>query len=109
MRIQTGGALNNIYLGPSSIIRSLIELGTFGHYPLFNQEWVKEAINTKKNMGKIEKLKAKEIFKILEKHRSIERQKAYITDLAEEERIIFVRFFVKIVEGKIVDKKPQLQ
>lgn len=91
------------------MIKSLIELGTMGHYPLFCEEWLERAIHGKNSLNRNEKLKAKEIFKKLEQHRTVEGQKAFITELIDEERIIFVRAFIRIVEGKIIDKRLPLQ
>lgn len=99
-------------------IRSLIEMGTKGHFPLFAEEWVNTffredgTTGKKKNHDKLtsrEKMKAKQIIQRLAKHRTIERKKIVVMAMKDEERDLLVKAFMKMVEGRILDSKPHLQ
>ena len=105
-------------------IRSLIDMGTRGYFPLFRPEWIEEIFSesfastnnstpnkSKKNYNRLtgqEKEKAKSIIQRLAKHRSIERKQIVISAMDENERKLLVRAFMKMVEGKILDAKPGL-
>ena len=53
--------------------------------------------------------KAKKILKQLQKHKSLDRKKTLLSSLATEDRNLFIKTFLKAVEGKILDEKPELQ
>ena len=90
--------------------RSLVEMGTKGFYPLFHQDWLDDAYQDIQNiLTKKEQVKAKEIIGRLLKHKSIERKKIVLLSLAQNERTLFVRAFLGIVEGKILDRRPGIQ
>ncbi len=93
------------------VLDSLAELGARGHYPLFESmpEWGQEALAGQRPLNKKERLKARELFKRIEGQRTLERQRAVIHDLIEDDRTLLIRAFVKLVEGKIIDARPQLQ
>ena len=91
-------------------LKSLIELGVKGHFPLFHPEWANEVIlEGKKPLTKKEKIKAKEIMNRLLNHRSLERKRIILLSLELKEREIFIRAFLDMVEGKIMDRRPELQ
>jgi hypothetical protein len=39
----------------------------------------------------------------------LDRKKTLLSSLNKEERDLFIKSFLKLVEGKILDKKPELQ
>lgn len=89
-------------------LKSLIELGTHGHFPLFFDEWIGELSTVDMNLTEREGYKAKRILDRLKEHRSLERQKIVLMSLAERERQLVVKAFLKMVETKILDKRPEL-
>jgi hypothetical protein len=91
------------------VLKSLIELGINGFYPLFHPSWV-DLAETDRNrpLSKKEKRKASEILQRLMKHKGIERKKIILLSLSEEDRTLFVRSFMDLVENKILDNKPSL-
>lgn len=106
-------------------IRSLIDMGTKGHFPLFRPEWIEEIyqgetsqVNEKRRLNnhqknesltKKEKELAKRLIQRLVKHRTIERMHIVLMAMEEPQRKLFVKAFMKMVEGKILDAKPNLQ
>jgi len=91
-------------------IKSLVELGTKGFFPLFDNNWLNDfyAEKPKKLTGN-EKVKAKKLLKRVSKHRSLERKKTVILSMNAEERHIVLKAFFKMVENKILDTKPEIQ
>lgn len=91
-------------------LKSLIELGVKGYFPLFHPSWTEEIYSKDKEyLTKKDRKKAKEIMNRLLNHRGIERKKIILLSLKEEERKLFIRSFMDMVEDKIIDKKPELQ
>ncbi|MEC7181190.1 MAG: hypothetical protein VXW15_00650 [Bdellovibrionota bacterium] len=91
-------------------IASLVEIGTKGFYPLFYPQWLHEVSSLQSNpFSKQEEEKAKKILKQLQKHKSLDRKKTLLSSLEKEDRILFIKTFLKAVEGKILDEKPELQ
>ncbi len=91
-------------------LKSLVDLGVKGFYPLFHPDWAATMnFTNKKALTKKEKKKAKDIMNRLLNHRGLERKKIILFSLPEFEREIFVRSFLDMVEGKILDRKPELQ
>ena len=91
-------------------LKSLVELGMKGFFPLFHQDWTQELnLSEQKTLTKREKKKAKDIMNRLLNHRGIERKKIILISLSPEERTLFMRAFMEMVEGRIMDKSPELQ
>ncbi len=90
-------------------IKSLVELGVKGFFPLFEKEWIWEARENSKKLTGNEKVKAKKLFKRVSQHRSLDRKKTVLISLDEKERNLFIRAFLKMVENKILDLKLELQ
>ncbi|MBT7608815.1 MAG: hypothetical protein HN576_03605 [Bacteriovoracaceae bacterium] len=89
--------------------KSLIDLGTKGFFPLFYDTWLHDAKSSEtKTLSSHEKRKAKVIMQKLHKHKSIERKKTLLLSLTSQERNYFIKAFLKLVEGKILDEKPEL-
>lgn len=91
-------------------IKSLVELGTKGFFPLFDPNWLNEFHSRphKKLTGN-EKVKAKKLLKRVSQHRSLERKKTVMLSMNDEERDIVLKAFFKMVENKILDTKPEIQ
>tara|TARA_R110002072_G_scaffold276051_1_gene437597 strand:- start:356768 stop:357070 length:303 start_codon:yes stop_codon:yes gene_type:complete len=90
-------------------IKSLVEIAQLGHYPMFEPEWLLEILQDKKKLTGNEKAKAKTLFKSLVKHRSIDRKKTVIHSMDINDRTILVKAFMKMVENKVLDNRPELQ
>lgn len=90
-------------------IESLIELGTQGHFPLFHSSWIQEIYtNNSRKLTVKERKKTKEIIQKLSKHQSLDRKKTVLFSLNNEERRLFIQAFLKMVEAKILNQKPEL-
>lgn len=83
-------------------------MGTFGHYPMFEKEWLEDAVKGKNKLTGNEKSKAKTLLKRLCGHRTIERKKVVISALNSIDRKIVVQAFLKLVETKILDNSPEI-
>jgi len=91
------------------IISSLIDLGISGHFPLFHHSWIDEIKLEKRfRLTMMEKKLANEILKRLTKHKSLERKQIILFSLPEEQRKTFIKAFIKLVEIKILDKRPEI-
>ena len=98
---------------PDLTIKSLIEWGTYGHYPLFDRDWIGALIP---NEGRTrlraltinEKGKVKSILKRLSTQNSFERKRTVLFSLSQEDRDVFIRAFMHAVENKILDQSPEL-
>ena len=90
-------------------IKSLIELGANGFFPLFEEKWFLQKELKEKKLTGNEKVKAKKLFSRVAGHRGINRKKTILLSMTEEERNLFMRAFMKMVEMKIMDSKPGLQ
>jgi hypothetical protein len=90
----------------------LIEAGSFGHFPLFFDVWIRESFLSQEKSNKITFSRAAEhvhqIFDQIEKHRSIERKKIAIQAMKKEERDQFILSFMKMVEFKTLDTIKEL-
>lgn len=96
---------------PEESMKALINLGMHGHYPLFHESWITEATTQKKNFLKItgvERARAKKLFTHVLKHRLLERKRIVLLSMNDEDRILFIKAFFKLVEGKILDQKSEL-
>lgn len=89
-------------------LKSLIEMGTNGHFPLFFDEWIGELGSLNLSLSEREGYKAKRLLERIKEHRTIERQKVVLMGLTERERQLVMRAFIKMVETKILDKRPEL-
>lgn len=92
-------------------MKALIHLGTQGHFPLFHELWMKDPEIKEKKFQKItglERARAKKLFQQISKHRQLEHKKTVLQSMKNEDRILFMKAFFKIVEGKILDLKPEI-
>lgn len=99
-------------------IKTLIEMGRHGHYPLFDSKWMYECFDEwnearqknqkRKILTGTERVQARKILQRLLQHRSIERQKTLLLAMNKEDRNLFMRAFFQMVEGNILDNKPQI-
>ena len=90
-------------------IKSLIELGVHGHFPLFPQEWfLNFSLKFEEKISKTEKEKAQKIINRLGKHKNLNRKRTILYSLNDEERYIFLKVFFRMVEGRILNNKLEL-
>lgn len=92
-------------------LEALIQMGIHGFFPLFHDSWLKESDFQEKKFVKltgIERARAKKLFQMVTKHRSLEHKKTLVFSLPEDDRVIFMKAFLKLVEGKILDQKPEI-
>ena len=88
---------------------SLVDLGVNGFYPLFDQVWMNEILHQETfKLTKKDQLRAKKIMNVLSKHQDLARKKTILRSLVKEERDIFIKIFLKMVEKRIQDKKGQI-
>jgi hypothetical protein len=96
---------------PEESMKALIHLGTQGHFPLFHSSWLTEPEMNEKRFHKItglERARAKKLFQRVSKHRQLEHKKTVLQSMNEEDRKLFMKAFFKLVEGKILDQKPEI-
>lgn len=95
-------------------IKTLIEMGLCGHFPLFSSEWIANShLNSTsklpKKLAQKEKDKVRKMFKTLVTYQSIESKKNFLFGLEESDRDLFIKAFFNILETKVLDQKPCLQ
>lgn len=87
----------------SNEMKSYINLGQYGHYPLFFKEWIKDGLDIKEPLSyRVANRNVREVFKKLAKHRTEEKKKILISSFNDEERNIFIKSFVKVVEHNVL-------
>ncbi|MGK0367671.1 MAG: hypothetical protein ACI9QD_000809 [Thermoproteota archaeon] len=91
-------------------LRSLINLGSNGVYPLFYREWVQDSFKTKvKHISyKDAKSSVKAQLARLQRHRSLDRKKTALMQLSNEERSHFIQSFIRLVEFNIIDNTSEI-
>ena len=100
-----------IHYRPEESMKALIHLGTQGHYPLFHEIWLTDPEIKEKKFQKItglERARAKKLFQRVSKHRQLEHKKTVLLSMEDGDRILFMKAFFKLVEGKILDLKPEI-
>lgn len=101
----------DIHYRPEESMKALIQLGTQGHFPLFHELWMKDPDIKEKKFHKItglERARAKKLFQRVSKHRLLEHKKTVLLSMEDEDRKLFMKAFFKLVEGKILDLKPEI-
>lgn len=92
-------------------MKALIQLGMSGHFPLFHDVWISDPEIKERRFQKItgvERARAKKLFQQVSKHRRLEHKKTALLSMNDDDRKIFMKAFFKLVEGKILDQKPEL-
>jgi len=90
-------------------LKTLVQLGTKGFFPLFYDNWIEEHADFKTSkLTSQEKTKARQIMQKLVKHKSIDRKRTLLLALEDKERKTFIKAFMKMVEGQILDEEPEL-
>ena len=100
-----------IHYRPEESMKALIQLGTQGHYPLFHELWLKDPEIKEKKFQKItglERARAKKLFLRVSKHRQLDHKKTVLLSMNDGDRILFMKAFFRLVEGKILDLKPEI-
>lgn len=101
----------DILYRPEESMKALIKLGTMGHYPLFHECWINDPDLREKRFQKItgmERARAKKLFQMVSGHRQLEHKKTVLLSMKDDDRKIFIKAFFKLVEGKILDQRPEL-
>lgn len=96
---------------PEESMKALIHLGTQGHFPLFHSSWLTDPVLKEKKFSKItgvERARAKKLFQNVSRHRQLEHKKTALLAMSDEDRTLFMKAFFKLVEGKILDQKPEI-
>ena len=87
-----------------------IKIATTGHYPLFFSEWLEESLHIKQNLSfRKAGLNVKQTFKLLERHKTIEKKKTALIGMNKVSREEFIRSFFKIVEHEKLKEMIGLQ
>ena len=100
-----------IHYRPEESMKALIQLGTQGHFPLFHASLLTDPEIKEKKFSKItglERAKAKKLFQIISNHRQLEHKKIVLLSMKEDDRKLFMKAFLRLVEGKILDQKPEI-
>ncbi len=91
-------------------MKSLIELGRHGHFPLFHPTWIEEVCKEKgKRPNKTDQKKAKEIMDQLAQHKNLDRKRTLLLSLSEGDRKLFIKEFFSLVEQSILEERPIFQ
>jgi hypothetical protein len=96
---------------PEESMKALIKMGTNGHYPLFHSTWMNDPDLGAKRFQKItgsERARAKKLFQLVSGHRQLEHKKTVLLAMTDDDRKLFMKAFFKLVEGKILDARPEL-
>ena len=91
-------------------INSIIELGVKGYFPLFYQEWLgeyKKLQKTIRSNPQTRKFAQKTIGR-LNKHRKLDRKRTVLSSLSKNQLMVFINEFMRIVERKILNSKPEI-
>jgi len=87
----------------SNEMKSYINLGQYGHYPLFFKEWLEDGVHYSEPMSyRVANRNVREVFKKLAKHRTEEKKKTLLSALNDDERNLFIKSFVKVVEHNVL-------
>lgn len=91
-------------------MKSLIELGAKGYFPLFSHDWIQLISQKKlKKLTGTERAKVKKIMQQLFQHRTLEKQRTVFHAMSPEDQEIFIKFFLHSVEGTLLNKGLELQ
>lgn len=90
--------------------KNFISMGTTGHYPLFYPEWLTQSLSQKQKVN-VKKAghNVKHTFKLLSRHKTIEKKKTALIGMDRVSREEFIRSFFKIVEHESLKRIEKLQ
>ena len=98
--------------GKDNSFNRLLDLGTKGHFPLFRKSWISEVTcdgpKRKPSFSKLEETKIKSIITRLSRHKRIDQKVTILMSLKNEDRNLFIKAFLKKVEHKILNNRPEL-
>jgi hypothetical protein len=84
-------------------MKSYLSLASSGHFPLFFKEWLEEGVNSGGPMSfQVANRNVRDTFKKLSRHRTEQKKKTALTGLAKDERDVFVKSFIKMVEHNVL-------
>jgi hypothetical protein len=94
---------------PIQEINSYLKMASYGHYPLFFDEWMLDLSQRPKRLSYSKaKTTVKKTFKNLQRHHSAERKKIALLSMNETERKDFIFSFMKMLEHEMVTKIENL-
>ncbi len=92
-------------------LKSLISMAQTGYYPLFFKEWIDDSLGEnyyqKINMVRAKKNIISTLGK-LSKHKSLDRKKMALLQLAPKERKQFIQSFFKMIEYNTLENIKEL-
>ena len=91
-------------------MKSIIDLGVKGYFPLFYQKWIDryQGIHRYIKSDPATRRLTKKIILRINKHTSFERKRTILASLDENELMIFIHEFMNMVEVKVLDNKPEI-
>ncbi len=108
--------LNGPNIDPRAVkeLEHLLILGTHGHFPLFYPSWIRESYSAlrdakmrRQNASSASRL-VLEVYKILARHKSLERQRTVLLALSDKDRNKFIQSFLQVVEERMLDTDEEL-
>ena len=87
-------------------IKTLIELGTKGHFLLFDHKWPIDYERIE--MSDFYREKIENVLNEIVKYKDLEKRKMLICSLPKEERAMVIKVFLKLVETKLLDSGAEL-
>ena len=94
---------SNLNSNLNNEMKSYITLASAGHFPLFFKEWLEEGVSSQGPMSyQVANRNVRETFKKLSRHRTEQKKKTALTGLNKEDRDVFVKSFIKVVEHNVL-------
>ena len=93
----------------TKVFNDYIKLGQTGHFPLFFNEWIKDSLHINQAIKYKSALKnVDDIFKRLERHKTLDKKKTALMALPTKDRQIFISSFFKLVERTTLEHNSEL-
>ncbi len=89
-------------------IKRLIDFGSKGYYPIFDNE-IDLSYITSLKFTKNDKLKAKSLLKKISNQKTLEKQRVIFSSFCKDERQIAAKALLELVEGAMLDENLHLQ
>lgn len=82
-----------------------LELGAHGFFPLFDSDFITDIENAPLE---IEERRFHEILASLSRYHSLQKKRVYLSALETDERRLFTKAFLKLVEHRVLDNRPSI-
>lgn len=96
------------YLIANHTLKSWVELGAEGVFPLFEKSWIAEVSEEDRPLNQQEQKQARELLERLSRHRRPEHKRELLFSLSPQERNLLVRAFLQLVERNVRDKTREM-